>query len=296
METLRPDWTVLRYQKEKLDLSNNICYDRILIEDVRKLFSKSQFRQYPDEAKIYFSLSRHYEIDAKNIAIGYGIGELITRILKLPSLRKISILSPTWPMVEVFSKIFSLPHSLDHDNSSNFLYLANPNGVDGSIISKDVIERFLSSYELVIVDEAYAEFSKTDQSVIDLVGKYDNLIVLKTFSKSLSLAGLRLGYAFSNKSLIADLQLTRPSCVTNGMLTETIDELLSMIPAHVDRMNKTKSILESSYICNESNGNFVLFRDSIQSISDTFLVKNIPDIGMRMALVDELTLYQCLNR
>jgi hypothetical protein len=61
-------------------------------------------------------------------------------------------------------------------------------------------------------------------------------------------------------------------------------------------MNKTKEILESAFDCSGSHGNFVIFKEAVPEIADRFLVKHIENIGTRMALVDELTLYQYLGK
>ena len=81
-------------------------------------------------------------------------------------------------------------------NKASLIYLPNPNSPDGSIVSLENIERIVSKAKKfkipVLIDEAYIEFSKINH--IGLIKKYNNLILLKTFSKSTGLAGLRIGY------------------------------------------------------------------------------------------------------
>lgn len=85
-------------------------------------------------------------------------------------------------------------------------FIANPNAPTGVGIPRDEMERFLQAVpqKLVIADEAYMDFF--GQSLAPLVGKYDNLLVIKTFSKSYSLAGMRCGYALGNPALIEGLR------------------------------------------------------------------------------------------
>jgi histidinol-phosphate aminotransferase len=74
------------------------------------------------------------------------------------------------------------------------LFLANPNNPDGSTISQDIFEKLISQDILLVMDEAYIEFSRGENSYITQVADCPNLIVLRTFSKWAGLAGLRIGY------------------------------------------------------------------------------------------------------
>ena len=201
---MRPTWQESRYDDQKINLSNNVCYDSMLLTQIDTILKSKNFnfRQYPDEYIVYNSISNYHNVYEKNIAIGYGLGELIIRVLKLKQIKKISIVSPTWAMVEVFSNIFGIEHSTKLDYSANALYIANPNGLTGKCLSKTEIIELLDKFELVIVDEAYGEFANKEYSVIDIASERDNLIVLKTLSKSLGLAGIRFGYAISNEKTI----------------------------------------------------------------------------------------------
>lgn len=285
---MRPDWQTSRYNDEKINLSNNVCYDKILLDQVNELIKTKDFnvRQYPDEYIIYKSISKYHNVDTKNISVGYGLGELIIRVLNLKKIKKLSIISPTWTMVEVFCKINNINHTTEFDLTANSLYIANPNGIDGTCLTKLEMIELISKFELVIVDEAYGEFATIEYSVLELASLYDNLIVLKTFSKSLGLAGLRLGYAISNTKIIYELQIHRPSCITNGILLSSIDELYEMIPEHVNRMNETKQYIESNFDCIKSHGNYVLLKSDLSSITDNFIIKLMPNGIKRMALTN----------
>lgn len=285
---MRPSWQESRYNDEKINLSNNVCYDIIVLDKINSLLKTKDFnfRQYPDEYIVYKSISNYHNVNTKNIAIGYGLGELITRVLKLKKIKKLSIVTPTWPMVEVYSNIYGIEHSSGVDFSANALYIANPNGVTGKCLSKHEIIELLDKFELVIVDEAYGEFSKKEFSVIDIAADRDNLIVLKTLSKSLGLAGLRFGYAISNEKIIYELQINRPSCIMNSMLMTISDELFEMIPSHITRMNETKEFIHDNFDCDESHGNFVLIINTPAIIQETFIVKEIPNFATRMSLTN----------
>jgi len=100
---------------------------------------------------------------------------------------------------------FSLDHT-DYCGVNKMVVIANPNAPTGRSIPVSQVEEILKSNpdSLVLIDEAYVDFG--GESCLPLIGNYDNLLITRTFSKSRCLAGGRLGYAFGNESIIADLE------------------------------------------------------------------------------------------
>lgn len=93
----------------------------------------------------------------------------------------------------------------DYFNAGNVIFIANPNAPTGINLSLSDVEKVLinNKDDIVVIDEAYVDFG--GDSAIKLIDKYQNLIVVQTFSKSRSMAGARLGMAFANENLIQDL-------------------------------------------------------------------------------------------
>ena len=104
--------------------------------------------------------------------------------------------------------------------SNGGVVLCNPNAPTGIAVGLDVVEKLLRANPdvVVIVDEAYVDFGA--QSAVPLIGKYPNLLVVQTASKSRALAGLRVGWAMGHEDLIAGLR-----CVRDSINSYTVDRL-----------------------------------------------------------------------
>ena len=129
----------------------------------------------------------------------------------------------TYGFYSVFAELGGVPYETiplredfsinvdDYINRRGTVFIANPNAPTGMALPLSEIERLLQSDadRIVVVDEAYVDFGA--ESAVSLIGKYDNLLVTQTFSKSRSMAGARLGYGIACKSLIQDLNTVKYS-------------------------------------------------------------------------------------
>ncbi len=110
----------------------------------------------------------------------------------------------------------------DYKKNDGMVVLANPNAPTGMTLSLGVIEEILQANkdQVVIIDEAYVDFG--GDSCVPLIAKYDNLLVVQTFSKSRSLAGMRVGMALASAAIIADLNRVKFSFNPYNLSREAI--------------------------------------------------------------------------
>jgi len=103
---------------------------------------------------------------------------------------------------------FRIPTKLEL-TKAKLVFLPNPNAPTGTLFPEHEIRRIIEAVPdgIVVIDEAYADYS--GQTVIPLIREYDNLMVVRTFSKSYSLAGLRVGLGFANAALLFQLEKVR---------------------------------------------------------------------------------------
>ena len=271
---------------ERINLSNNICYDQILQNQVLSLLGKNNitFSQYEDESKVYKILSEFYGINPENIAIGFGLGELIPRIFSIFKDKKFSIVTPTWMMATGFCNVQNIHYTEGIDYSSQVLYIANQNGMTGKYTRLEELEEYSRKFEYVIVDEAYNDFCDHNCSMVPHSLTKTNIIVTKTFSKSLALPGLRFGYCFSSKSIIKKIQDIRPSGSVNSIVGKIGKELLELKDNHIQRMVETRNYIENNYDCVQSQANFVLLKNK-EFFLNRFKYRKIGNL-YRMSLTD----------
>ncbi len=122
-------------------------------------------------------------------------------------------------------------------SSAKIVLFSNPCNPTGWVAKREAVVNFIEkSNAIVVVDEAYMEFSLEDESVIDLVSKYDNLIVLKTMSKAYGAAALRLGFAIAGKELTEAIRKVKSpynvnsvSQIFGGIILDNADEIREKI-------------------------------------------------------------------
>ena len=186
----------------------------------------SPYNRYPDpmQRKVKEKLAEIKGVKPEQIFLGNGSDEPIDLIIRAfcePRQDSIMITEPTYGMYKVCAEVNAVnvqqvlltpEFDLDldaipntFDATTKVIFLCSPNNPTGNLASRarviEVLKRF---YGLVVIDEAYIDFTKS-KSFIQELKKYSNLIVLQTFSKAWGLAGLRLGMCYASKDIISIL-------------------------------------------------------------------------------------------
>lgn len=170
-------------------------------------------------------LAEIYEVDKDEIVLGNGSDELLFFSFKAfcDEVRPAVFPDITYGFYPVFAEINRVPYKeipLRDDFSVNIddynekgctIFIANPNAPTGKALPVETIEELVKRHpdDVIIIDEAYVDFG--GESCIPLIHKYENVIVIRTFSKSRSLAGARIGFAIGAKGVIGDLNTIRYS-------------------------------------------------------------------------------------
>ena len=169
------------------------------------------------------------------------------------------------------------------------IVIANPNAPTGCAIPLSDIEQIVKSNKdnIVIIDEAYVDFGA--ESAVKLIDKYDNLIVIQTFSKSRSLAGARVGFAISNKDIIADLNtikfstnpynVNRMSMMAAYLALCDNDYFMNNCKEIIKARDYTKKELEKlGFLVLDSSANFIFAKSN--KISGFDLYKRLKEKGI----------------
>jgi len=182
--------------------------------------------RYPDPTSdpVRHEVAKLFDVKIDNVLVGNGSDELLSMVVRamVDAGETVSFPSPTYTLYEVlvslqggmsvpveFPEDWSLPEGL-FGNDSAVTFLSNPNSPTGTFVPPEEVSRLAGSLGgVLVIDEAYVDFAETH--CMTLARECENVLVLRTLSKSYSLAGLRLGFAVGNPGLIAGLMKVKDS-------------------------------------------------------------------------------------
>ena len=272
----------------KLDSNENYVIPKQFQNDILSMARKnSDVREYPLGRinELIKMISKFSKVPASMIGVGNGSDQILDLILSHFASKNTKVLTsnPTFGFFEERCKLYSIPliaipfsddMKLDikefekRSKDADILYLDSPNNPTGFTFTKNQLQKFVQSFDgLVIIDEAYGEFA--DYSLTKMAKTQDNLIVVRTLSKSFGLAGLRLGYFVANKKFaevfMNVLQYPYPlSTITieSGILA--LEKVDLMYDAADLIKSERKRIIENlrkydAFEVFDSKANFVLF-------------------------------------
>ncbi len=202
----------------KLNTNENPYPPSPLVEKTLQQVASESLRLYPDPTanRLVKAIADYHSLEESQIFVGVGSDDVLAMIFLTFFNGQEPILFPdiTYSFYDVWADMLRIPYEMVPLND-NFeidpkkyakrnggIIFPNPNAPTGVELSLASIQSILDANpdSIVVVDEAYVDFGA--QSVLPLLDRYDNLLIVRTFSKSRSLAGMRIGYACGNDELI----------------------------------------------------------------------------------------------
>jgi len=292
----------LKNIKRKFDLEDKSKYDYVLNQSERtkhlpeELYQKflstltqEDFFFYPHLKNFKEKLSKFYGVESNQIFICAGSDVGIKSVFEtFTNKGKVISSEPAFPMYKVYSELYQcgyiqVPHEKDFTISidkllswitwdTQLIVLANPNSPMGEYKSFDDIKPLLDTGIPTLIDEAYVEFTD-NESMIQYINEYSNLIITRTFSKGFGAAGCRVGCVISNKDNINLIGKFRHMYEISGVSMKYCEFLLdnyNLVETYVEDVKEEKkkliSKLSSDYEIIDSNCNWIHFNNEVDNI------------------------------
>ncbi|WP_456478616.1 histidinol-phosphate transaminase [Geoglobus ahangari] len=237
------------------------------------------------------AISEYTGFGVENIAVSSGASDIIRLVtdILLDPLDRVLVPMPSYTMYVMYSMLREASletrvyegYRIDGCYERGKLaFLCSPNNPTGNVVERKVIEEFLQNFEYVVVDEAYCEFSGT--SCADLLEHYDNLIVLRSFSKFFGLAGMRVGYAIADEKVVRAIEKIRNpfslsmlgqiAAVEALKSVEYYRRVAEIILSERERMRRE---LEKRFYVYESSANFLLVKHDVPDIAERLMEEGV---------------------
>lgn len=272
----------------RLDMNENP--EGLPVEIVDAVLSKitpEYIATYPEKDRLMELLAEQNGLMYQNVSVTAGSDEAMRLIFHCfgQQGKKLLTVVPTFEMYGVYANMFGMEHEVVEykkdftinaedilqaiDSDTGIVILLNPNSPIGYTYSKKdvrkVLERAKEAGAIVVIDEAYHYFYAS--TFIPLVKEYDNLLVLRTFSKLFSMAGLRIGYVSGNAELIGYIENAESTFNVNNIAIlfaqevirkrQLIDHLIEV--EYTGRMWIVEKLKNAGYKTMALEGNYVLF-------------------------------------
>ncbi len=281
----------VRYLTPYSSARNEFKGDKGVFLDANENPFNMPFNRYPDplQLKVKEKLAVLKGVKAEEIFLGNGSDEAIDLLIRAfcePRLDNIVSISPSYGMYQVAADINAVEFkkvSLDDnfsldissvlkvvDNRTKLIMLCSPNNPTANSLDSKLILELLNKFNgLVIVDEAYIDFSK-QASLVQYISKYPNLTILQTFSKAWGMAALRMGMAFASSGIIDVLNKIKYPYNVNKLTQQIVlealqnvkrkDKLVKEIIYQREELIKKLSGLKTILKIYPSDANFILIK------------------------------------
>ncbi len=278
------------------------------VEHMARQMDCNQMRLYPDpECKVLVeALADFYKLSPEQIFVGVGSDDVLSMCFLTFFNNDKPILFPdvTYAFYDVWANLYRIPFETcpldeqfhinpeDYKKPNGGIIFPNPNAPTGLLEPLSVVEDIVKSNpsSVVIVDEAYIDFG--GKSCLELIDKYDNLLVVQTFSKSRSMAGCRIGFAMGNRELIKYLEdakfsfnsytMNQPSLFMGAESVKDrvyFEETVAKVVNTRERVKK--QLTELGFTFPEAMGNFIFASHASVPAKEIFLALKEQDIYVR---------------
>lgn len=235
-----------------------------------------------------------YGVRPDNVLVGNGSDELLSILVRcfIGPGDRVAYPVPTYTLYGTLIAIqdgktvgfdydveFNLPPSLFSQDAA-LTFLCNPNSPSGTLIPLREIERLAASLSgILVVDEAYIDFADGEKvSALSLIRNFSNVVVLRSFSKSFSLAGMRIGLAFADEEIIADMIKVKDSYNLNRLSLVSAIAALQDLPwmernvrrIRATRKRLTRALEKIGFEVYPSEANFVMARRKGQNLRPVY--------------------------
>ena len=222
----------------------------VLLNANENPYSYTEFYRYPNLQEILNKVSKLYNVNENNIFVSNGSDgaiDILIRTFCEPKVDNILILKPSFSMYKVYADIQNIKtaeiplteknnYQLDVkkisskvNKNTKIIFISNPSAPMGHCFKSKDIEDLCKLKTIIVIDEAYIEFSK-EKSFIQKLSKYKNLVILRTLSKAYGMAGLRIGFAISNPKIISYLRAVSSPYSVSSLSLKTACEYLDKKP------------------------------------------------------------------
>lgn len=283
------------------DFTHNMIY-----LDANENPFQNGLNRYPDpqQKKVKTILSKHKKINENQIILGNGSDEVLDLLFRAfcePNIDNVITLPPTYGMYGVLANINAIENKevfLTSDFQPNvdeilkninpktkIIFLCSPNNPTGNSFSDEAILKLLKTFNgLVVIDEAYIDFSE-NESYLSELKLYPNLVIIQTLSKAYAMAGLRVGILYASIEIIAILNKIKPPYNINNLSQETAEKKLAQntlefqikkVIGERDRLIKNLSQISFIKKVFPTDANFVLIKvDNAENRYNQILEKGI---------------------
>lgn len=265
-------------------------------------------RLYPDPAAsdLVHAIAKYNGLEDEEVFVGVGSDDVLAMsfLTFFNSDKPIVFPNITYSFYDVWAQLFQIPYETkaldenleiqvkDYEAENGGVIFPNPNAPTGVFMELEKIEEIIKMNQdvIVIVDEAYIDFGGV--SAKTLLEKYENLLVVQTFSKSRSMAGMRIGYAMGNKNLIKALNdvkysfnsytMNRPSIIAGVASIEDDAYFKEMNAKIIETREWFKGEMQKlGFSFPDSKANFIFATHKEKKARDIFMAARERDIYVR---------------